>query len=289
MVTRNRIRLTGLLRRSPRLARASLLVTAFALAPPPAPDTTLPQQPALVAKSLIQTDVDLRAAIARWTPKSAPAPRDLVLYALYQQRLYRLLARDTKLAAATSPALPPRLRATTRDLLAAHRELYRLTPPLPSRARIKVGAAAPASTLLVYYREAQRRFQVPWDVLASVNFVESKFGKLRNASASGAQGPMQFMPATWAHYGLGGNVHDAHDAILGAANYLHAAGAPRNMRRALRAYNPSSSYVDAVLRYARTLRGDRPMFYELYNWQVFLKTPGGERRVTGPGLRQSRS
>ena len=57
------------------------------------------------------------------------------------------------------------------------------------------------------------------------------------------------------------------------------------MRRALRAYNPSSSYVDAVLRYARTLRRDRTMFYELYNWQVFLKTPGGERRVTGPGLR----
>jgi hypothetical protein len=24
------------------------------------------------------------------------------------------------------------------------------------------------------------------------------------------------------------------------------------------------------------------MFYDLYNWQVFLKTPHGERRVTGP-------
>ena len=113
MVTKNRIRLTGLLRRSPRLARASLLVAAFALAPPPAP----------VAKALTQTDTDLRAAIARWTPKTAPAPRDLVLYALYQQRLYRLLARDPKLAAATSAALPSRLRAITRDLLAAHREL----------------------------------------------------------------------------------------------------------------------------------------------------------------------
>ncbi|OLE00851.1 MAG: hypothetical protein AUG91_03195, partial [Actinobacteria bacterium 13_1_20CM_4_69_9] len=261
----------------------SLGLAALAVAAPP-PDAPLPQQPALVAQALTETDADLRAAIARWTPKSAPAPRDVVLDALYEQRLYRLLARDTKLSDRAVRALAPRLSSTTRDLLAAHRELYRLTPPLPAWATIKVGPAAPAPALLAYYREAQRRFGVPWDVLASVNFVESKFGKLRNASASGAQGPMQFMPATWARYGLGGNVHDAHDAIRGAANYLHASGAPRNIRRALHAYNPSPAYVDAVLRYARAMRTDRAMFYELYNWQVFLKTPRGERRVTGPGL-----
>jgi membrane-bound lytic murein transglycosylase B len=121
-------------------------------------------------------------------------------------------------------------------------------------------------------------------VLAAVNFVESKFGKLRSASAAGAQGPMQFMPATWRRYGLGGDVYDARDAILGAANYLHASGAPRNLRRALHAYNPSPSYVDAVLRYARSMRSDRVTFYALYNWQVFVKTPEGDRRVTGPGL-----
>jgi membrane-bound lytic murein transglycosylase B len=284
MVTENRIRLTGLLRRSPRLARASLLAATFVVAAPPATDAPLPRQPALVAKALTATDADLRVAVTRWTPKPAPAPRDVVLGALYEQRLYRLLARDAKLAEETTPLLRPRLRATTRDLLVAHRELYRLTPPLPSRAKVKVGPAAPAPTLLAYYREGQRRFSVPWDVLAAVNFVESKFGKLRNASASGAQGPMQFMPATWARYGLGGNVHDVHDAILGAANYLHSSGAPRKMRRALHSYNPSPAYVDAVLRYARTMRTDRAMFYELYNWQVFLKTPRGERRVTGPGL-----
>ena len=263
MVTRNRIRLTGLLRRSPRPARASLLVATFVLAAAPAPNAPLPRAAPDVARTLTQTDADLRAQIARWTPKSAAAPRDLVLTALYEQRLYRLLARETKLAGATLPVL---------------------TPPLPSRAKIRVGQAAPASALLAYYREAQRRFGVPWDVLASVNFVESKFGKLRNASASGAQGPMQFMPATWAAYGLRGDVHDAHDAILGAANYLHASGAPRDLRRALHAYNPSPAYVDAVLRYARAMRRDRAMFYELYSWQVFLKTAHGERRVTGPGL-----
>jgi hypothetical protein len=97
---------------------------------------------------------------------------------------------------------------------------------------------------------------------------------------------MQFMPATWRRYGLGGDVQDAHDAILGAANYLHASGAPDDLRTALHHYNPSSAYVDAVLRYARRIGADRTMFYALYSWQVFVKTPRGDRRVTGPVFRE---
>jgi len=207
----------------------------------------------------------------------------VILSALYQQRIYRLLARDENLARRTLPRLPPELMIVSRDFLIAHRELYRLTPPIPART-IKVGPARPAGVLLDYYREAEQRFRVPWNVLAAVNFVESKFGKLRSASASGAQGPMQFLPATWRRYGLRGNVHDPHDAILGAANYLHASGAPRRLRHALHAYNPSTAYVDAVLRYARRMRADRTTYYALYSWQVFVKTPRGDRRVTGPGL-----
>ena len=57
---------------------------------------------------------------------------------------------------------------------------------------------------------------------------------------------MQFMPATWAAYGLGGDVQDPRDAILGAANYLHANGAPGEPRRALYHYNPSQLYVEAT-------------------------------------------
>lgn len=205
------------------------------------------------------------------------------MYALYQQRIYRLLSREKGLARTTLPRLSHELAAFSRDLLVAHRELYRLTPAIGTRT-IKVGPAKPAGVLLQHYREAQRRFAVPWNVLAAVNFVESKFGKLRSASAAGAQGPMQFLPATWRAYGLGGNVHDAHDAILGAANYLHASGAPRDLRRALHAYNPSTAYVDAVLRYARRIGADRTTFFALYSWQVFVKTPSGDRRVTGPGL-----
>ncbi|MBA3736624.1 MAG: lytic transglycosylase domain-containing protein [Actinobacteria bacterium] len=208
---------------------------------------------------------------------------DVVLLGLYEQRIYRLLERDSRLSRATLSRLPNDLRRVATDFLTAHRELYRLTPPIRVSA-IRVGFPRPAAELLDDYREAQRRFGVPWNVLAAVNFVETKFGKLRSSSAAGAQGPMQFMPATWRRYGLGGNVHDAHDAILGAANYLQESGVPRDLRRALHHYNPSSSYVDAVLRYARRIGADRTRFFGLYNWQVFVKTPSGDRRVTGPGI-----
>ena len=207
----------------------------------------------------------------------------MVLQALYQQRIYRLLTRDARLATRTLALVPRDLAKVSRDLLAAQRELYRLTPSIGFQT-IKVARPRPAPELLSYYREAQLKFKVQWNVLAAVNFVETKFGKLRSASAAGAQGPMQFMPATWRRYGLGGNVHDAHDAILGAANYLHASGAPQDLRNALHHYNPSSAYVDAVVRYARRIGADRSMFYALYSWQVFVKTRRGDRRVTGPGL-----
>jgi membrane-bound lytic murein transglycosylase B len=258
------------------------LGAAVALAAP-SPQAPIPREPAQLATALRATTADLRSAIGKWHDKSAAAPGDVTLLALYQQRIYRVLAREDRLARATAARLPESLRRVSNDLLAAHRELYRLTPPIAART-IRVGRPRAAGVLLGYYRAAERRFRVPWRVLAAVNFVESKFGKLRSTSAAGAQGPMQFMPATWRAYGLGGNVHDAHDAILGAANYLRASGAPRDLRRALHAYNPSRAYVDAVLRYARRIQADRTMFFALYSWQVFVKTPGGDRRVTGPGL-----
>jgi membrane-bound lytic murein transglycosylase B len=227
--------------------------------------------------------MDLERAIDDWMPRNTTVPQPVVLLALYQQRVYRLLTRDSRLATRTLALIPRDLAKVSRDLLAAQRELYRLTPPIGVQT-IKVARARPAPQLLSYYREAQRRFEIPWNVLAAVNFVETKFGKLRSASAAGAQGPMQFMPATWRRYGLGGDVQDAHDAILGAANYLHTSGAPQDLRKALHHYNPSSAYVDAVVRYARRIGAERTMFYALYNWQVFVKTPRGDRRVTGPGL-----
>jgi len=266
-----------------RASLCALLLVANVAAAPPAVNGPIPRDPVRLARALGQTTTDLEQAIANWKPRTAPAPAAVTRQALYQQRIYRLLTLDSGLSTRTLALVPRDLAMVGRDLVAAQRELYRLTPPIGVQT-IKVGRARPAPELLSFYRQAQRRFEVPWNVLAAVNFVETKFGKLRSASAAGAQGPMQFMPATWRVYGLGGNVQDAHDAILGAANYLHASGAPLNLRKALRHYNPSTAYVDGVLRYARRFGADRTMFYALYSWQVFVKTPQGDRRVTGPGL-----
>ena len=232
------------------------------------------------------TQRDLDSGIEAWLGSAgarAEPPEDVTLNALYAQRIELVLAQRPSLARVTLRRLRPSLRGELQSNLVAKRELWRLTPRT-HRRRFLTGPALPPATLLGYYRAAQRRFGVRWNVLAAVNFVESAFNKLRNESATGAQGPMQFMPATWRAYGLGGNVHDPHDAILGAANYLRANGAPRDDRRALYHYNPSPLYVDAVLRYARQIRADRHAFYEYYARQVYVRTARGLRRITGPGL-----
>jgi membrane-bound lytic murein transglycosylase B len=265
---------------------AALLAFAPLAGAAPGPSAPLPRTPAAVAAALTQTRSSLFHGIDGWLRSAKPSPeppQSVLLDALFEQRIYRMLARNDRLARASIAGMTGPAAAAARDMVAAHRELFRLTPPISARA-IRTGPAAPAPALLGYYREGERRFRVPWRVLAAVNFVESAFDKLRSRSAAGAQGPMQFMPATWRAYGLGGDVHDPHDAILGAANYLHANGAPRDLRRALHAYNPSAAYVDAVLRYARRLGADRHAFYELYSWQVFVRTPQGDHRVTGPGI-----
>ena len=82
---------------------------------------------------------------------------------------------------------------------------------------------------------------------------------------------MQFLPATWQRYGLGGDIHDPHDSILGAANYLAANGARRDERAALYHYNPSALYVDAVIRYANRMAHSATAFFEYYSWRVYFR------------------
>jgi membrane-bound lytic murein transglycosylase B len=94
---------------------------------------------------------------------------------------------------------------------------------------------------------------------------------------------MQFLPATWRAYGMGGDIDDPRDAILAAANYLRRSGAPRELDRALFAYNHSTSYVRAIRLLARRMRADERAFLTYYAWQVFVRTPAGIRRLTGPG------
>ncbi|NUR76977.1 MAG: lytic transglycosylase domain-containing protein [Thermoleophilia bacterium] len=253
------------------------LVLALGLALPPPPTAPIPASPRPLAAALVQTERSLNEAIDRWATSAAP-PRDVTLLALYVQRIIRALAANVRLAAAVV-----RLDPAAADDVAARTDLAALASSSPSlRVPPRVGPAPRADRLLRWYREAQTRFGVRWQLLAAVNFVESGFGRIRNASTAGAQGPMQFEPATWRAYGLGGDVHDPHDAILGAANYLAANHAASDERAALFHYNHSPLYVDAVARYTRRITHDRRGFLRYYSWQVYVRTRAGYRRVTGP-------
>jgi hypothetical protein len=242
----------------------------------PAPNAPIPRVPAALVRTLEQTERRLDGAIVTWNTGEPPS-RAVTLLALYEQRTIRLLAADKKLAQAGF-----RIDPALRDDVVAVRELGELTGPVAGIAHFRTGPALPAKQLLAWYREAQRRFAIRWQLLAAINFVESAFGKVRSASSAGAQGPMQFEPATWRAYGLGGDIHDTHDAILGAANYLAANDGAHDERRAVFRYNPSSLYEDAVLRYANRIARDPRAFLVYYSWQVYVQTRSGERRLTGP-------
>jgi len=264
-----------------------------AVAPTPAvslpdPNAPIPTDAAALAAALEGVTRGLKGSIDAWTtegdPSTWPPPRAVVLQALYQQRIYRTLAHEPRLARRVIARLPARLAEEARANVTAGQDLLSLVAPVTHPVAFHTGRPLPADVLLGYYREAQRRFHVAWEVLAAVNYIESKFGRVTSASSAGAQGPMQFIPSTWAAYGMGGDVHDPHDAILGAANYLHASGAPGDYWRALYAYNRAWPYVEAVMLYARQMERDPRNFYAYYNWQVFVLTPSGERRLTGPGV-----
>jgi Transglycosylase SLT domain len=253
-------------------------------AAPPAADASIPRDPPRLAERLAATDRELAGAVDRWREAGDldvhPPPGEVTLWALHQQRIHLLLTPRPRLADQVLARLPAASAAHLRATFRARRGLEKITPATPGRYR--TGPPEPPARLLAHYREAQRRFGVGWPVLAAINFVESGFGRMRNSSAAGAQGPMQFIPTTWAAYGLGGDVDDPHDAILGAANYLHANGAPGRLRNALYRYNPSDLYVNAVLAYTERIRRDRRAYLSYYAWQVFVREPGGARRITGP-------
>jgi membrane-bound lytic murein transglycosylase B len=99
-----------------------------------------------------------------------------------------------------------------------------------------------------------------WTLLAAVGQVESGHGRNVGPSSAGAEGPMQFMPGTFAAYGVDGDhdgvrdIWDPEDAIFSAANYLCASGlnnakqdSAARVRTALYAYNRADWYVDLVL------------------------------------------
>src|SRR5439155_18168290 len=111
--------------------------------------------------------------------------------------------------------------------------------------------------LLPIWQAAGQAYGSPWSVLAAINKVESNFGQNMGPSSAGAIGWMQFMPDTWARWGVdatGDGIADpcnAEDAIYGAARYLGATGGAADIRSAVFAYNHAQWYVDEVMQLAQ--------------------------------------
>jgi cell wall-associated NlpC family hydrolase len=127
---------------------------------------------------------------------------------------------------------------------------------LPSA--VQTTAAAPsvaeiAANQLAVMRQVSNQTGIPWQILAAISKVESGFGANMGPSSAGAVGYCQFLPGTWAAYGVDGDgdgiadPYNYRDCIPAMGRYLMANGAPADMRRAIFAYNHSSSYVELVL------------------------------------------
>ena len=111
--------------------------------------------------------------------------------------------------------------------------------------------------LLPIYQACGTEYGIPWEVLASINKIETGFGTNLNVSSAGAVGWMQFLPSSWEMYGVDANgdgrkdPYNPVDAICAAANYLKVAGGNKDLYDAIFAYNHADWYVQEVLLYAR--------------------------------------
>ncbi len=245
-------------------------------APIPPPIRSYPRVPTTaeaVAALLAQVEAALR-------DEATPAA-DLPGLGHQQQVLYRALARRPQLASQVRLALPRRWQPVLDRHLEARRAFLAMHPRRGGVTQVpawRIRPPAPAAELLNLYRQAADATGIPWEVLAAINLVESGMGRIDGVSVAGAQGPMQFLPSTWAEPGIGkgGDIRDPRDAIPAAARYLVRRGGLKDIRRGLWGYNNSDHYGRGVLAYAALLRQDPSAYRGLYHWQVHLISSGGD-------------
>ncbi|GAC1473446.1 MAG: hypothetical protein PVSMB3_08520 [Candidatus Dormibacteraceae bacterium] len=221
---------------------------------------------AQLASGLLDTlRIELAKDRAAYAFRNAARQEELHIYAL---------ASYASVENAVIPMLPSGLQGSIRNSVAGLHSLY-ILGGIDEYYLVNVHfthaytEAKPVSTLRSYYQEAQRRYGVDASYLASINFIESNFGRINGPSSANALGPMQFLPETWKNYGQGGNIMDPHDSIQAAARYLVHYGAPYNMRVAIWHYNLDYDYVDAVEYFARAYRTDPGWLDRMYYWNTF--------------------
>lgn len=253
----------------------SATVPAATLTPSPQPTPTPREEPPTVASDPVAIAAQIASA-ERAIRDAKVTGAELAWTGHLQQRVYRTISARPEWREAFLAAVPAAMRGVVTANLDATSELRATVvpgPDLPTAWRIV--DPAPLDDLARFYRDAETEFGVPWAYLASIHLVETRMGRIRGTSVAGAQGPMQFMPGTWAAYGEG-DMNSDRDAIRAAARYLKANGAPANMPNALFRYNNSQRYVHAVTAYAEVMRAEPDAYRGYYGWQVYYLTTKGD-------------
>ena len=232
----------------------------------------VPADPATTAKLLAAVETALR-------DPATPAEQ-LPRLGHQQQVIYRVLSRQPQQAARVQALLPARWQRVAQLHLAARREFLAMHRGHPGLSRLpawRIIRPAPAEELLAHYRKAGAATGIAWEVLAAINLVETGMGRIDGVSVANAQGPMQFLPSTWAQAGVGaGSIRDPHDAIQAAARYLVRRGGLADIRRGLWGYNNSHHYGRAVLHYAALLQDDPRAYTGLYHWEIHVHSAAGD-------------
>jgi hypothetical protein len=223
--------------------------------------------PETLASRLAEAELRIRSA-------GTPAA-DLRAAGMTQQAAYRQLIARPEWRPVVLAHLPEHLRPVADAHVAAGSKLRTLAKPQASLPPWRIVAPPPAEELLGHYRAAEAASGIGWQYLAAIHLVESRMGRIRGTSTAGAQGPMQFLPSTWAAYGEG-DINNPRDAVMAAARYLGRNGGPADMAGALYAYNHSQNYVQAIELYAAQMRADERMYLGYFHWQVYYRTTAGD-------------
>jgi membrane-bound lytic murein transglycosylase B len=245
--------------------------------PTPVPATTAAEpDPFALARNLEAPDARaLAAALTSAEHAIRSDLEDVAAHARIQQAMYRQLVRTPEWRDLVYELVPDDLDASVRANVQAGAELRALTKPRDDLPPWRIVAPPPADRLRAAYNRAAEAFGIDWTYLAAIHLSETRMGRIRGTSVAGAQGPMQFLPQTWAAYGEG-DINDPEDAIMAAARYLRAHGAPKDMPRALYAYNHSQHYVEAITLYASVMRQDARTYRAYHQWQVYYRTTKGD-------------
>ena len=243
--------------------------TTTAPPPPPPPAPNAAGDPASLAAQIVSVEGAIRSP-------STPVEH-LAGWGHLQQVAYKQLIENSTWMDAVLARVPGELHGAVRANTGAGLSLRALSkkPRTTLPAAWRIVSPAPATELIADYKAAEAEFGVPWNYLAAIHLVETRMGRIRGVSSAGAQGPMQFMPKTWAAYGQG-DIQSNSDSIRAAARYLKANNAPADMRSAVWNYNHSYHYVDAVQAYAAEMARDERAYFGYHGWQVYYWTVNGD-------------